>query len=577
MWRERTDGRLSQGPRRTTGVDGEYTMIHVDELKDIPIFACLTDAQRQRLAQTAADIHVQEGEWVIREGDVPWFYVLLDGSMDVLKNYGGTDRIVNKYSRGEFFGEVPILLASAAIASLRAREPSRMIRLDKLQFKELIDMSAECSAIILQTMTKRVNMIQEYIRDNNESRVLVVGSQYNTDCRDIRTFLSMNRIPYEWVDRERDPERVPACMPADLSGPAVVVDRAYCVGQPPTVRKVAEALGIRTTPTKENYDVVVVGGGPAGLAAAVYGASEGLCVLLIEKSAAGGQAGTSSRIENYLGFPAGISGDDLSERALRQATRFGAEMVLTREVQNIEPMDGGYCVELDGGARVKTRTVVLATGVDWRRLEAENIDRLLGKGVLYGAARTESVTVIGKDIFIVGGGNSAGQAAMFFSNYAASVTVLVRGAGLELSMSSYLIDQMAQKGNISVEPFTEVVSVGGTEHLETICTTTNGEAPRTRKADALFVMIGAKANTSWLPEHLQRDERGFVCTGRDIEVWQQRRAPFLLETNLPGMFCAGDVRHDSIKRVSSGVGEGSMAIAFVHQYLALQGKDPGGI
>jgi len=418
--------------------------------------------------------------------------------------------------------------------------------------------------------------VQQWVKDTPSSRVFIVGSQFDTDCRDIRTFLSMNRIPYEWVDRESEPERVPVCIPADLNGPAVVIDKAFCVGQSPTVRKVADVLGIRTRPTREDYDVVVVGGGPAGLAAAVYGASEGLCVLLIERNAAGGQAGTSSRIENYLGFPNGISGDDLSERALRQAGRFGAEMVLTRDVQNVEPMTGGYCVEMDGGDRVMTKTVILATGVDWRRLEAEGIDRLLGRGVLYGAARTESPTVIGKDIFIVGGGNSAGQAAMFFSNYANSVTILVRGAGLELSMSQYLIEQLASKKNIKVEPFTQVMSVGGEDHLETICTSTRGAEPQARRADALFVMIGADANTDWLPRNLQRDERGFICTGRDLmdlPNWNGKRAPFLLETNLPGFFCAGDVRHDSIKRVSSGVGEGSMAIAFVHQYLALQQKE----
>jgi len=345
------------------------------------------------------------------------------------------------------------------------------------------------------------------------------------------------------------------------------------VGQPPTVRKVAEALGIRTTPTKEDYDVVVIGGGPAGLAAAVYGASEGLCVLLIEKAGAGGQAGTSSRIENYLGFPGGISGDELTERALRQASKFGAEMVMTREVQNIFPLENGYCLEMDGGDRVRSKTVILATGVAWRRLEADGVEQMIGRGVLYGAAKTESITVIGKRIFIVGGGNSAGQAAMFFSSYAASVTILVRGPGLELSMSQYLIEQIENKCNISIEPFTQVVSVGGQDHLETICTTTNGGAPVQREADALFVMIGADANTDWLPEALQRDEKGYVCTGRDVSDlpgWKGHRTPFLLETNMPGFFCAGDVRHDSIKRVSSGVGEGSMAIAFVHQYLALQ-------
>jgi thioredoxin reductase (NADPH) len=360
------------------------------------------------------------------------------------------------------------------------------------------------------------------------------------------------------------------CMPRDLTGPAVVVDRAFCVGQPPTVRKVAEALGIRTTPTREHYDVVVVGGGPAGLAAAVYGASEGLCVLLVERNAAGGQAGTSSRIENYLGFPNGISGEELSERALRQAARFGAEMVLTREVRNIESLalgngSSGYCVELDGGDRVSTKTVILATGVDWRRLDARGVDRLIGRGVLYGAA------------FIVGGGNSAGQAAMFFSSYANSVTMLVRGPKLKFTMSQYLVDQIAARSNITVETNTTVVSVAGESHLETICTRSQGEEQLNRKADGLFVMIGADASTSWLPHALQRDERGYICTGRDLmdlPNWNGKRAPFLLETNLPGFFCAGDVRHESIKRVSSGVGEGSMAIAFIHQYLALEAVQP---
>ncbi len=548
-------------------------MILPDDLRGFPIFSCLTDEQCEWLSQKAADVHLEPGEWLIREGELPWFYVLIEGRMTLWKEVLGEQRELHEYKPGEFFGEVPILLGAPAFASIRAKTAARVARFDRQELQELIRESAECSALILRTMNNRLMAVQEWARETPSSRVLVVGSQFDTDCRDIRSFLSSNRIPYEWVDREREPNRVPACMPPDAIGPSVVVDRAFCVGQPPTVRKVAEALGIRTTPTRENYDVVVVGGGPAGLAAAVYGASEGLCVLLVERRAAGGQAGTSSRIENYLGFPSGISGDDLSERALRQATRFGAELVMTREVEHIEPMDGGYCVELDGGDRVYTKTVILATGVDWRRLEAEGVDRLIGRGVLYGASRTEVPTVIGKEVFIVGGGNSAGQAAMFFSSYASSVTMLVRGPGLELSMSQYLIEQIAQKRNISVEPFTKVVSVGGEDHLETICTSTDGETPRTRKADALFVMIGADASTDWLPKQLQRDERGYVCTGRDIPGWENgKRAPFLLETNLPGFFCAGDVRHDSIKRVSSGVGEGSMAIAFVHQYLALEAK-----
>jgi thioredoxin reductase (NADPH) len=426
-------------------------------------------------------------------------------------------------------------------------------------------------------MTQRITAIREYTQDNNPLRVLVVGSQYDTECRNIRTFLSLNRILYEWIDNERDPDRVPLCVISDPSGPFVLVDGSVIVNRPLTARKVAEALGIHTNPRKKEYDVVVIGGGPAGLAAAVYGASEGLSVLLVEKTAAGGQACTSSRIENYLGFPNGISGEDLGARALKQVARFGAEMVLTRRVVTIEPMSDGYCVELDGGSRLQTKTAILATGVDWRKLKIEGIDRLQGKGVVYGASRMDAPSIVGKNIFIVGGGNSAGQAAVYFSSYAASVTVLVRGEGLAQTMSHYLIAQLDQRHNITVEAHTEVVSVDGENSLESIHTSTRGAPPCERGADALFVMIGAIARTDWLPEALQRDEKGFVLTGRDLPDWEEPRAPFLLETSMPGIFCAGDVRHDSIKRVSSGVGEGSMAIAFVHQYLALQQQMTGSL
>ena len=545
-------------------------MIKREDLKVVPIFACLTDMQRDRIVDNAADLSVQPGEWIIREGELPWFFVLLEGGLDVEKEFGGTSRVRASLAPGEFFGETAIFIDSPTIGSLRAREPSRVIRLDRLLFKELIDGAPQCGNLIMQSMMSRVTQMRDYVRDTNFRRALVVGPAHNAECHEIRAFLSLNRIPYEWVDRERNPERVPAHTPAELTGAFVMIDDDQFVDLPLTLRKVAIALGISTEPQRSDYDVVVVGGGPAGLAASVYGASEGLRVLLVEKYAVGGQAGTSSRIENYLGFPNGISGSELSGKALKQANRFGAEMVMTREVQHIVPDSGGYCVELDGGTRVQTATIILSTGVDWRRLAAAGIDRLQGKGVLYGAGRSEAASVIGKNIFIVGGGNSAGQAAMFFSAYAASVTVLVRGAGLKLTMSQYLIDQIAQRPNITVEPYTTVVAVDGVSCLESITTKTKDGAQRTREAFGLFVMIGAQARTGWLPQGLQRDSDGFICTGRDLEPWSQQRAPFLLETNMPGIFAAGDVRHDSIKRVSSGVGEGSMAIAFVHQYLARQ-------
>lgn len=549
-------------------------MLKSEELKAVPIFACLSDAQRERIAQTAADLQVSKGEWLIREGERPWFFVLLEGSLEAEKEYGGSLHAVkSRYCPGDFYGETPILLDSPTIASLRAREPSRVLRLDRLQFKELIDCSPECSALIFQVMSRRVTMIRDHTRDHNAVRVLIVGTQNDSPCREVRMFLSLNHIPFEWVDPIRNPERIPAAMQEER-GSFVVVDSTALVAQPLTVRRVAEALDIRTRPEQVQYDVVVIGGGPAGLAAAVYGASEGLSVLLLERNATGGQAGTSSRIENYLGFPNGISGDELSEQALRQATRFGAEIVMTREVEAIISVTGGYCVHFDGGQKIESRTVILATGVEWRRLEAEGLDSLMGKGVLYGAARTEAPTVVGKKVFIVGGGNSAGQAAMFFSSYASSVTILIRGDGLAKTMSQYLIDQLAQRPNISVESHTKVLSVQGGDVLTSIWTVAADHAAQKRSADALFIMIGAKARTDWLPELIQRDTNGFICTGRDVADSTGQRTPFLLETSLPGIFCAGDVRHDSIKRVASGVGEGSMAIAFVHQFLELDKQQP---
>jgi thioredoxin reductase (NADPH) len=546
------------------------------ELKQIPLFEPVPETTLQKLADKTADVRLCKDEWLIREGETPYFYVIFEGTVEAVKEINGREEVLKQFKAPDFFGEVPILLGAPSLASIQAKTPSRILRMSPLQLKFLVDKVPEASQLIMKTLSDRLNAIQEFARDVPGIRAMVVGSRYDVDCREIRAFLTSNRIPYAWIDRDREPERIPSCLKEKMTeGPAVVVDQDICLSESPTVREVAQALGYQTAPEREAYDVVIVGAGPAGLAAGVYGASEGLRSLVVERAAVGGQAGTSSRIENYLGFPNGISGDELSERALKQAARFGAEIVVTREVRNVHPLsEGGYCIEMDGGDRVTTRCVVLATGVDWRRLEAEGIDRLRGRGVLYGASRMEAGSVVGKDIFIVGGGNSAGQAAMFFSSYARSVTVLVRGAGLKLTMSSYLIQQIAHRANITVEPYTQVVSVGGENSLETICTVKRGEQPRDRAAHALFIMIGADANTDWLPETLQRDERGYVCTGRDLPAEAcGGRQPFLLETNMPGFFCVGDVRHDSIKRVSSSVGEGSMAIAFVHQYLAMLERD----
>ena len=559
-------------------------MVTAEELEICSIFACLEPAERQRFAERAADVKLSAGEWLLREGEAANFFVVLEGYTTAVKEILGKDKELGQSKPGSFFGEVPVLLLAPSLISVRAKTDARLARFSPQQLFELVQSSEKCAATILKAMTDRLSGVGQFVKETPSARVLIVGNQYDEDCRDIRQFLAANRIPYEWVDRLREPERVPMCMmdhkgaqhPSTSTSASVVIDHEHCVANP-SVRSVAEALGISTHPKEQTYDVVVVGAGPAGLAAGVYGASEGLKVLMVEKSAAGGQAGTSSRIENYLGFPNGVSGDELSEKALKQAERFGAEIVMTRCVESIAPIEKGkYCVELDGGDRVSCCVVVVSTGVEWRRLEAEGVERLQGRGVLYGASRDESCNVGGKTVFIVGGGNSAGQAAVFFSNYAAEVHVLVRGKGLELTMSEYLIGQIARKQNIHVEPYTEVVRAEGEDHLERIVTRTRvpntEESVQTRDADALFVMIGATANTGWLPKELNRDENGYLRTGRDLTTWsvQAAREPFPLETNMPGLFCAGDVRHDSIKRVSSGVGEGSMAIAFIHQYLAMQ-------
>jgi thioredoxin reductase (NADPH) len=550
-------------------------VITAAELAQIPVFDGLDEAERHRFAQKAADIRVEAGDWVIREGEDPRFFVLLEGVLQTVKDIVGQRRELDQVKPGAFFGEIPILLGTANIVSLQALSRCRLARFDRQQLQELIRDSTSSGRIIFQTMMDRLSRAKQYVDDTPTSRVLLVGSPYDVDCRSIRSFLSANRVQYDWVDSELEPERAASCIPLGHKGAAVMVDGASCLPAP-AVRGVAEALGLQTTPKYERYDVVIAGAGPAGMAAGVYGASEGLRVLIVERSAAGGQAGTSSRIENYLGFPSGISGDDLTERALKQARHFGSEIAVTRSIEAVVSEDASYCVQLDGGERIRARAILLATGVDWRRIEVGGLDRLLGRGILYGASRQEAHSVAGKTVFVVGGGNSAGQAAVFFSNYAAEVIMLVRGAGLALSMSQYLISQIEEKRNIRVEASTRITAVLGEEHLEQIVTTTgradSGQISATRDADALFLMIGATANTLWLPDTLERDDKGYVFTGRDLTAWPLEREPFPLETSLPGIFCAGDVRHGSIKRVASGVGEGSMSIAFIHQYLALTGS-----
>jgi len=405
----------------------------------------------------------------------------------------------------------------------------------------------------------------------------VIGDRWSPDSHRVRDFLARNRVPHRWLDVEGSEEARELLANADSGAPklplVVYEDGSY--SEAPENREIAEKIGLQTHAGQRFYDLLIVGGGPSGLAAAVYGASEGLKTVLIEREAPGGQAGTSSRIENYLGFPAGLSGSDLARRAVDQARRFEVEILTPQEVSAVRAEHPYRIVTLSDGTEISCYALIITTGVAYRKLDAPGVERLTGRGVYYGAAQTEAFSCKNEDVYVIGGANSAGQAAMFFSNHARKVCILCRGDDLRKSMSDYLVRQIEEKDNIRVLLDTSVDSVEGEEHLEriTMKNSVTGES-KTVPAHSLFVFIGAAPKTEWLDGVVERDERGFILSGADLmhdgkrpKGWRPDRDPFLLETSVPGIFVAGDVRHGSVKRCASAVGEGSIAIQFVHQYM----------
>ena len=415
--------------------------------------------------------------------------------------------------------------------------------------------------------------------DRDLESIRVVGHRWNEQSFQVRDFLTRNLVPYRWLSAEEPEGRrlLEAAGVGPEAVPLVVTTDGRAMSQPSTT-EVAEAAGLSTAPDRDFYDLIIVGGGPAGLGAAVYGASEGLKTLLVERQAVGGQAGQSSRIENYLGFPDGISGGDLTTRARRQVGKFEAEVLNTREVTGLRVEGPAKTLSFTDGGEVSAHSVVLATGVAYRPLVADGVHELTGSGIYYGSASSEGPACQGADVFIIGGANSAGQAAMYFSRFAKNVTLLVRGDSLEASMSYYLIQQIEQKSNIQVRTRCEVVGAQGEGHLQaiTICDGKNGQST-TVECGYLFVFIGAEPRTDWLDGAVARDERGFVYTGPDLltngtrpKGWDRDRDPFYLECSVPGIFAAGDVRANSVKRVASAVGEGAMAVTLVHRYLEAQ-------
>ncbi|MEU5694409.1 FAD-dependent oxidoreductase [Actinosynnema sp. NPDC020468] len=409
-------------------------------------------------------------------------------------------------------------------------------------------------------------------------QVRVVGHRWSPRSYEVRDFLARNSVPFRWHaldDADQEAARLLAA--ADLDGsrlPVVVTAQGEALVQP-SDGELADRVGLSTTPSTDFYDLIVVGGGPAGLGAAVYGGSEGLRTVLVERRATGGQAGTSSRIENYLGFPDGVSGEQLTGRARRQAAKFGVEMLTTRDVVALEARGAARVVRFADGTELAAHTVILATGVSYRMLEAPGLGGLTGRGVFYGAATTEGPGCAGQDVYLVGGANSAGQAALYFAGHARRVVLVVRGDSLERSMSHYLIEQLARVPNIEVSCCTEVVGGSGESHLESLTLVHNKTGDtRTVEASWLFAFIGAAPHTDWLAGTVARDERGFVLAGPDLVAdgappagWEPARPPYHLETSLPGVFVAGDVRAESVKRVASAVGDGAMAVSLVHRYL----------
>jgi thioredoxin reductase (NADPH) len=546
-------------------------MFTADDVRAIPIFSEISAIDLERLANSAADIQLAAGEWAVHEGDERAFYAVISGKIEVVKLFDGVARTLGWRVPGTIFGEVPLALGSPFPGAYRAAEPSRVLCLTAQQYYAAAAASPNFAQKMGALARERIGGLQKISEEPPKPRVKVLGHRWESTCSDLRRFLARNQVSFEWItpDAPDLAAKWPGVRPHKGECPILRLADGPELKQPQT-RDLAKLLGLQINANHPTYDTVVVGGGPAGLAAAVYGASEGLHTLVIEREAPGGQAGTSSRIENYLGFPSGVSGDELASRALQQAKRLGAEILVTRSVRRIDT--AAREVFLDGDDVVRAKTLILATGVTWRRLAIEGLDKFIGKGIYYGASRSEVSATQGLDIHLVGAGNSAGQAALYFASHARKVSLIVRGTSLAGSMSHYLMEQIRSKSNIAVELQSEVHSVHGDTHLAAI-DIRNSASNTVNRHDCggLFIFIGADAETGWLPTDIARDGRGYVLTGDDVvkaKRWSSDRDPYLLETSVPGVFACGDVRLSLVKRVASAVGEGSMAIAFIHRFLA---------
>jgi len=538
------------------------------------VFPTLTPEQIRRVAAHGHPRATQPGEVLVEQGESALrFFVVVSGELEVVGPSGDTETLVAVYGPGQFTGEVNMLSGRRALFRIRTTKPGELIELDRQHMLVLVQTDAELGEILMRAfILRRVELLAAGVGD-----VVLVGSIHSASTLRIKEFLVRNGHPYSYIDLERDPavQSLLDGFHVDASETPVVICRGQLVLRNPTNQQVADCLGFNESVNQTQVrDLVIIGAGPAGLAAAVYGASEGLDVLVLEASSPGGQAGSSSRIENYLGFPTGISGGELAGRAYTQTQKFGAQVLIARGTRlgcDRKP----YVVEVDNGARLRARTVVIATGAEYRKPPLDNLSRFEGAGVYYGATFVEAQVCNGEEVIVVGGGNSAGQAAVFLALTTKRVHMLVRSAGLADTMSRYLIRRIEETPSIILRPWSEIVGLEGGDHLECV-RWRNSETGQIEEHTIrhVFLMTGARPNTLWLDGGVVLDTKGFIKTGpllspEDLSAanWPLTRGPYLLETSLPGVFAVGDVRGGSIKRVASAVGEGSIAISFVHQVL----------
>lgn len=553
----------------------ETTPLERGEITSPPehIFPTLRAEQIARIARHGKRRALQAGEVVLQEGaaQVP-FFVVISGQLNVLR-IAVREELIAKYRAGQFTGEVSMLSGRRAMFRLFAAEASEVLELDRRCLQELVQTEAELGEILLRAfILRRVELVS-----HGKGDVVVLGSMHSPSTLRIKEFLTRNGHPHAFVDLDKDPD-VQVLLDhfhVDISDVPVVICRGTFVLRRPTNQEIADCLGFNEAIDRVHVrDLVVIGAGPAGLAAAVYGASEGLDVLVVESNAPGGQAGASSRIENYLGFPTGISGQNLTNRAYTQAQKFGAQVVIAQAATQLTCDGRPYAVGV-GSERVPAKTVVIATGAEYRRLPIDNITQFEGAGVYYGATFMEQQLCAGEDVVIVGGGNSAGQAAVFLSQSVRQVHMLVRSSGLAATMSRYLIRRIEDNPKIQVRTDVEISALHGERHLERVTVRQRQTGmEEVQPIRHVFVMTGARPNTGWLDGCLALDANGFIRTGSDLSRedlaqrgWPLTRAPHLLETSLPGVFAVGDVRAGNVKRVASAVGEGSIAVNFVHRVL----------